>query len=271
MFNLMFTAFRPVFAFAFWPLVAQIGASLGGALLTSKLGQKAVQPNAFERSIMDAQMASMRRGEQLTEEAFPQGMNLTQQGMAATGTGLGDVAQASNYYRQLLSGNRAAMTSALGPELGQIADSYRAAAAATAGLTPRGGGRATLMGQLPFQQARDVSTLLQQARPQAAQGLVQTGEGFMRGGQLYAGAGSNLIGNALNALQASTDVGRTLLAAEAARRDTARRAGEGIGGWLQGVLDKVPWGSIGGGGKPTGGVKSTGNSFAGFGNLWSGS
>lgn len=248
------------------PFLAKAGIGLGASILGSKIGGKLTGPSGTEKTILDAQMDALKRGQQMSAEAFPVGMEAARGGIGALQSGIGATRGAMerlnpviDYWSRLLSGNRGEMTSVLAPELNQIADNYRAAQMASANLTPRGGGRASLMQALPFQQARDVSTLLQTLRPQAAQGLGQTvgqlgglagqigslGSGLMSGG-------SNLLSSANQSLLAGTTAGRSILEFEAERRKRAVESGQGIGNFLHGILGNL---KIGGGGFGGGGAK----------------
>lgn len=249
----------------FAPALIKGGIGLGASLLGSKLGGKLTAPSSTEKSIMDAQLDQMRRSQQLSAEAFPIGLEGSRTGLdaarAAMETSRSALGRSFNpvmdYWSRLLSGNRASMTSALAPELNQMADQYQAARASAAALTPRGGGRASILAQLPFQQARDASTLMQTIRPQAAQGLLQAGQGALQagqgiaqGGQLAGGIGSNLVSNAVQSLYGATAAGRSILDAETERRNRQQSAGAGIGGFLYDTLKGIDFGGMfGGGGK----------------------
>jgi hypothetical protein len=118
----------------------------------------------------------------------------------------------------------------MGPEISRIGEGYQQAQRTSSALNPRGGPTPDFNAQAPYNQQRDVSTLFQQFRPQAA-------------GQL-ASTGSNLLANAIASLYGSTAAGRDIMNFEQARRDRDRKAGEGIG---QGIFD-VFFPSKGGGG-----------------------
>lgn len=80
---------------------------------------------------------------------------------------------AFDYWSRLLSGDRSEMTSVLAPEIGRIGEGYTQARREVGQFAPRGGGRASTLGEIPFQRARDVSTLFSTMRPLAAQSLGQ--------------------------------------------------------------------------------------------------
>ncbi len=113
------------------------------------------------------------------------------QGLLQQGTD--QVKQALGYWGPILSGNRAEMTAALAPEINTINSGYDQQKSQLDQFAPRGGGRANLMQQLPFQQTRDISTLFSNLRPQAAQQVAGIGESQQ-------GLGSNLLQSALQAI-----------------------------------------------------------------------
>jgi hypothetical protein len=134
------------------------------------------------------------------------------------------------------------MASALGPQLSQIGQGYQAAGQTSAALNPRGGPSAQFNAELPYQQQRDVTQLMQGARPQAAQQL--------------GGLGGQLIGQGANSLYASTAAGRGILEQQEAMRKLTAQQGQSIGSGLfsqlqqSGVLGQLgkTLGSIFGGG-----------------------
>jgi len=126
-----------------------------------------------------------------------------------------------DYWSRLLSGNRGAAMSALSPEIARMGDQNTAEMRAASELMPRTGGRATMMQSMPFQQMRGVQSLFQSMRPQAANQLGTLG------GTLQA---------ATNALNASTNAGRSIMDEELARQKASREAGGAFGGGLFDVL-----------------------------------
>jgi hypothetical protein len=175
------------------------GSLFGASLLGNKLAKSS--PSELEQQQLDLLNKTGQRGAQT-------GTNLFDMGMPAA-------RQPVEYWSSILSGDRSKMTSAMGPELSRIGEGYREAGKTSAALNPRGGPTPDFLSQQPYSQQRDVSTMFQQARPEAARQL--------------SGAGSNLIANATTALNSSTAAGRTLLDYEQQRRERDREAGAGIG------------------------------------------
>lgn len=99
------------------------------------------------------------------------------------------------YFQTLASGDRNAMSSLLGPEIGNINQGYQNAQNQTLSFGPRGGGRNSQLQNLGQQQQGDISRLFQTARPAAMQALTgisgqigSQGSGlFGQGSQIYQG------------------------------------------------------------------------------------
>jgi hypothetical protein len=142
-----------------------------------------------------------------------------------------------NYYSRLLAGDRGAMTQALAPNINQITQAYGAQQAAQNQLMPRGGGRATLMQQLPYQMGQNILSMFQNARNAAATGLTGAAGQI---GQL----GSSLIGGANQSLMASTSAGRDLLNMAYLQQQAGRKLGEQLGGGLGDALGKIFGGQV---------------------------
>lgn len=188
------------------PFLIPIGAAVASSVAASKLAKSKpsqLESQALTRSNQEADLAlaERKRGAAMSQNLFDMGMPATRQPI--------------DYWSSLLSGNRAQMTSAMGPELSRIGEGYQAAARTSAALMPRGGPTPDFLSQQPYNQQRDVSTMFQQQRPGAATQL--------------AGAGSNLLANSINSLYGSTSAGRDVLNFEQARRERDREAGAGLG------------------------------------------
>lgn len=185
---------------------------------------------------------TFRRAEQLgditgqyaTGYALPEGKKLLGQAEST-------LQQPTDYYSKLLSGNRAEMMAAEAPEIQTITDQYGKAQADISKFTPQGGGQTGLLSELPFQKSRDVTTLLEKARPAAAQQLESIAgqqaamSGMVTGEGLQAGQLSlNAISDQINALlgKASQDI------------PLQQQTGAGIYSLLKGLISQ----SGGGGG-----------------------
>lgn len=168
-----------------------------------------------------------------TPQASQSAINTLSQGMQAgynTSNMLSGLAGKSfnpvvDYWSRILSGNRGAAMSALSPEITRMGDQNAAEMRTASELMPRTGGRATLMQQMPFQNTRNIQSLFQTLRPQAAGQL----------GQL----GGTLMSNATNALNASTNAGRSIMDYQAEKSKADRALGQGMGSGLFDLLKNV--------------------------------
>ena len=181
------------------PLLAKLGAGIGASLIGSKLAKS--KPSTAEQQQLDLASQASKQGMETSRNLFDLGMPAAR--------------QALNYWSPILSGDRSRITSAMGPEISRIGEGYKAAGETSAALMPRGGPTPDFLSQQPYNQQRDVSTMFQQFRPQAAQQVGSTG--------------SNLLTNAINALYSSTSAGRDVMNFESERRKRDREAGTSIG------------------------------------------
>lgn len=201
-------------------------------------------PSKEEKALMAQQTRTAKSGERLAGQLGPMGRRFSTYAQTALG-------KPADYYSRLLGGGRGEMTDALAPEIGQINDAYQSVRESEAALRPRGGGRATLLSENPYNRARDISTLFQSVRPGAAKGLADIGG-------TYGGLGSSAFQNAVNALYQTTASGRSNLDAlnaikqrqYAQSRDLGRSLfdiGQGLYGGLFSGSGKSGSGSSGGG------------------------
>jgi hypothetical protein len=110
-----------------------------------------------------------------------------QQSQGLMNSGTQGVNQSMGYWGDILSGNKAQIAQALSPELQASNKQYQGARSAVNTFAPMGGGRASLMANIPFQQANTNAGIIASLRPQAAQQLGTLGLGQQ-----------NLGGNLLN-------------------------------------------------------------------------
>ena len=129
----------------------------------------------------------------------------------------------------LLTGGRGRLTNLLAPEIGGINKGYDSIKQSYANLQPRGGARASLMAQLPYQRARDIATLFQQARPLAAAGVLQTG-------QAQAAAGGAGYQNMANLLSGSSAAANQLAQYNLARQENRAEESRGVGKTIMDAL-----------------------------------
>ncbi|HZM78505.1 MAG TPA: hypothetical protein VFC19_22490 [Candidatus Limnocylindrales bacterium] len=200
-----------------------LGISIGGGLLGGKL---LGGPSKEQKAVLGQQQDTMAQARRMAGSLEGQGGNLLNMAQGAYNPVL-------DYWTRLLRGGSQA-TSVLAPEYAQIGQGYRAANQAASELMPRGGGRASLMQTLPYQQMAQQQGLAQSLRPQAAGQLGQLAGSV-------ASAGSSLMSNAIQSLYASTSAGRSILDATQQQREEAGRIGRDIS---QMLLDQFEGGGI---------------------------
>ena len=202
------------------PLI-RLGTQLGVGALADKLGGGLPGvPDAA--NLLAQQAANAQYGRQIASQLGP----VAQQLLGGATQSFSPVA---NMWSGLLTGGRGRLTNLLAPEIGEITEAYRAPTQAAANLQPRGGARASLMAQLPYQRARDIATLFQQARPLAAEGLLQTG-------QAQAAAGMAGYENLANLLSGADLAGYRLGEYNLARQENRAEESRGVGKTIMDAL-----------------------------------
>lgn len=145
------------------------------------------------------------------QAATPISQDAVSSGKTALNTGMGflnqfsrDAGTSGNYFQSLLSGNPANTTAALAPDINRIRDQNNQILQSTSMLSPRGGGRSSLLFNLPNKSASDVSGLFNSARPAAATNLANLAGEYGSTGLGAAGIGTNLFNTGVGALNAGT-------------------------------------------------------------------
>lgn len=192
----------------FGQLAGEVGLGVAGSALGSLLGR--VNLTDQEKQVLANDLLAQKTVMQTSQNLI--------------GMGTDALRPALNYEQAILSGDRSRMTEALAPDIEKIGQGYRAASAASTALNPRGGPSVAFNSELPFQQQRDVSSLFQTARPQAAQQLL--------------GAGNSLLSGGVNALMGSTGAGRDILSAQNNKRLLEADRGEKMGAGLFSTFQK---------------------------------
>lgn len=200
------------------------GIAAGSALAGNALSKSGSKPTALESPVLAQDAAAQKTGLAIGNQTTPAAQNLIGMGSQAYQPVL-------NYWSSILSGNRGAMTSALAPEISRIGQGYQAAGQTSTALNPRGGPSAEFNAELPYAQQRDVTTLLQGARPQAATGLLNAG-------QQATSAGSSLLSNAVNAIYGSTAAGRDILNQQQNTKEAEAKRSASIGKGLFDLMQK---------------------------------
>lgn len=217
-------------------LASVIGAagSIGGGLLARKAGVGS--PSQQEKDVLGQNQANLKQASGYASELFPQGKNLLDLSRSTFQPPI-------DYWKSILGGSRTNATSMLAPDIQRIQEGYQTAGKTISDLYPRSGispeGRVASI----YAPQRDISTLLQSARPKAAEAL-----GTLAG---QTGAlGSYETGDAMRTLVGSAGAGTGTLDQMLRQRayESERQAslGKSIGGLLFDIMKKI---NIGGSGK----------------------
>jgi hypothetical protein len=124
----------------------------------------------------------------------------SQTGPAYTQPAIESYGTVTDFLKKLLGGDRAEMMSALGPEVKTIRNQNEAATRAISQFAPRGGGRATILAEQPYNMAAQIQALLQKVRPQAATQLAEVAKTQGQLGLQTADLGRESWANMLNFL-----------------------------------------------------------------------
>lgn len=173
-------------------------------LFTSLIGSGAIGGSSAKRDRSDYLNSQTRMGN-VFNQSFGFGQGLENQGKATTGQGVQDLGQSGNFFRKLMSGNRAATTEAAAPQINAVeaqGDAQRRQQAALG--TARGGGAAGVNQDAQAQRNAQIDNMLFGAqtgaakevgdigRMEAGTGLGETGQGIgavSGAGQLASRAG----------------------------------------------------------------------------------
>jgi len=222
------------------------GTTLGSTLLAGRQRPE-------EKAAVTSLQQGITAGGEASKQLMPIGTNLLTKGAQTYQPAL-------DYWRGILSGDRGAAFSAAAPEISRIAEGYEGTRQAQANLVPRGGGRSSLLSQLPYQQMRDQQTLLQQARPEAAKNV-------MAAGTQIAQTGSTAINSAIQALYGTTSAGRELLdyaqTKKAGDIEEGRTIGKSILDIASGIAPSIFLGGGGGAAAGAAGGAAAGGAAAG--------
>jgi hypothetical protein len=219
----------------FAPALIKGGIGLGASLIGGKLAGGTPKG---DQSILDANNQAMKDNLAMSGQLRQGGSDLVN----LAGRSFNPVV---DYYSRILSGGRSGLMSALGPQASNIGMGYQNARNTIASLTPRGGGRSTMMADLPFQQQKDVTSLFQTERAGAPAGLLQAGS-------QASNAGNNLISNAIQSMYGATSAGRTVLDYNAQKRAADREFGGKLAAPIYDLLKGLNIGKLGGGSKGSG-------------------
>lgn len=166
------------------------------------------------------------------------------------------LAAPTNYFQNLLSGNKAQTTAALAPDINRINDQNTGTLQSTSTLTPRGGGRSSTLFNLPFAGTTQTAGLYNGARAGAAQGLTGIAGEQGQVGTQTGTLGANLLNTGANYLNAGTTAASDLGGQAGQQRQQSANAFSSLGQGVYGLL-------TGGATSIINGVKNTAGAFGG--------
>lgn len=208
-----------------WGTIGSVAGSVLGGLLGGGKKMTPEQRLAYEQAVGAGALGLRRAGE---IAPYTTGMlGLAQEGYQP----------AFDYWSRILSGDRSEITSVLSPEIARIGEGYTQARREVGQFAPRGGGRASTLGEIPFRRGRDVSELFATMRPLAAQSLGQLAGEAGRLGATTGFLEAQLGGMPISAAQA------TMPWLEQAKQNWWNRIMQGakgggeIGSWLGDILE----------------------------------
>lgn len=198
------------------------GTAVGTTLLSNKASKNAAkQSNAVINPLIQQQAAASKFNLQGAQTDLPAAREALQGPLA--------------FWKGILSGDRNAMSSVLGPENDVIAGRDALATRNLSEFAPRGGRRTLMLGEQPFTTATDYNRNLLTARPQAADKVTNIGQLLASLGlgesSAATGAANSGISGALQ--QQGLDLSRSQSTSQA-----MSGLGEGIGALLQLMISK---------------------------------
>lgn len=121
------------------------------------------------------------------------------QGAQMTGQGAAAFQQPLSYFSKLLSGSQSDIQAAMAPQVNQLKQGYSQALQSSAELDPRGGGRAAIDANAPYQEAGQVGQMYQGARNNAASSIGPLAQGLTNAGIAQQAQGTGDLSAALAA------------------------------------------------------------------------
>lgn len=203
---------------------------VGGSLIGGLLGKSKAPSAAGISTPVDPSIAALNTSlKNLADFQVGQGQTVLPKALGALG-------QSEDFYRTLLSGDRNAMMSLLGPQLNAIGTQGQAQQRSISELMPRGGALTDRLGNLSTQSTGQINDALLNYRPAAAQSLANVGGQYGQIATGLLGQGGAATSSGLSSLlgQRGQDI-NTYLAQYQAKQENDRSLGQGVGSLL-GIL-----------------------------------
>lgn len=138
----------------------------------------------------------------LTNLTGVEGKQALQSGQSDYRRGVDELEPVLGYLRRLLGGDRSEMEAAIQPAADPIREQFAQIRRMITETGPRGGARASLMSQLPFEETRQISNLINQARSGAASLQANVASGLARLGLGESQLGADLLSDTIRSLLA---------------------------------------------------------------------
>lgn len=182
------------------------------------------------------QADQMKQASQLSPAGVAAQQGLTKQagklntmGDRLLGQGTNDLERVAQYWRPLLSGDRAQVQQAIAPDVASVTDVYRGAERSLDRSPVRGAQKDQQAGELRRQKAGQISLMPMQQRNNAAGALGALGENYFSTGANAIGQAGNLFGQVYAGERQTANQGQAYSLAESGRQNEALQRGAASG------------------------------------------
>lgn len=218
------------------PLVGAIsgGAGVLGGIFGGKKSKQEKQLMAEQLNL--AKMQEARANEQfgIAKGYLPQFDKMLTQALGQYNRAQGAYDTSQKFYQDILKGGESALDALVGPQRSAVNRAYQSELTGTATRGPRGGGTNQRLQNLDADRQGRLIDIALGARPMAAQGIIQTGQGTADIGNAIAGLGSQYGNLALGFTGAGNQSlgqgSNTLSALLGSEQNAAARRAGAIGG-----------------------------------------
>jgi hypothetical protein len=142
------------------PAIISAGAGIFGSLLGGRLSGREKATLGTEDALVQDLISSAGTTRKFGEAVLPEAR--------------GGLERAQNFYQKILSGDRAAVSSAAGPEISAIGRSYAGVTRGLGEFAPRGGGTTSAAAASRFAEAGDIARTKESLFQAAPEGLART-------------------------------------------------------------------------------------------------
>lgn len=216
------------------PAIIGTGGAIAGGLLGKKQTAQQKQATALTQQQLDTQ-------KQITDF-------LTKTGGDLIGKGTSQLQGPLDYYNKLISGDRTAASSAVGPALSTLKNNQFSNLNNILKFSPRGGARGSSIGASDVASNASLTNILQNLKPNAIAGVTDIGKTFL-------GTGSGLFNSGSQSNASGTNAALNFLNASNSQANQQNSNLAGVGGSLGTLLALILHNQ---GGSSSGGVFNNG-------------